>query len=266
MPVYSYKAVDSNGLMVRSKIQEKSKQDLIKRLKAGGLTPIEVTQTSLGKYTKARKTESNIDELMNIASEIQSGVQNRKRSFSLKEKINMQLSRQRKITSRDIVVFTENFYLLKKAGFNNVHALSTLVSSTENPSLKGILEDILAGVEGGDYMYTTMEYYSDIFPYIYINLIKVGELSGSLDESLKEAVDYLETSTKLTKKIKQILIPNIAQFVVLLIILFVGSIYIVPIIQNVFAQVGSTESLPKITIAFSNFLTAVQKHWYILLE
>lgn len=263
MPVYAYKAVDSNGLMVRSRIQEKSKQDLIKRLKAGGLTPIEVTQTSLGKYTKARKTESNIDELMNIASEIQSGVQNKKRSFSLKEKINMQLSRQKKISSRDIVVFTENFYLLKKAGFNNVHALSTLVSSTENPSLKGILEDILAGVEGGDYMYTTMEYYSDTFPYIYINLIKVGELSGSLDESLKEAVDYLETSTKLTKKIKQILIPNIAQFVVLLIILFVGSIYIVPIIQNVFAQVGSTESLPKITIAFSNFLTAVQKHWYI---
>ena len=42
MPVYSYKAVDQNGIIVSNKIQEKSKQGLIKRLKAGGLTPIEV--------------------------------------------------------------------------------------------------------------------------------------------------------------------------------------------------------------------------------
>ena len=92
----------------------------------------------------------------------------------------MSLTKTQKVTSRDLVIFTQNLYLLKKAGFNNVHALGTIIQSTENPTLKGILEDILAGVEAGDYMYTTMEYYSDIFPYIYINLIKVGELSGSL--------------------------------------------------------------------------------------
>ena len=45
----------------------------------------------------------------------------------------------------------------------------------------GILEDILAGVEAGDYMYKTMEYYSNVFPFIYINMIRVGELSGSLE-------------------------------------------------------------------------------------
>lgn len=263
MPVYSYKAVDSNGLIVKSRVQEKSKQGLIKRLKAGGLTPIEVTQTSLGKYTKERKQENNIDELMNIASEIQNNAQNKRRKFTLKERINIAANQQQRVTTRDIVIFTENFYLLKKAGFNNVHALSTLVGSTENASLKGILEDVLAGVEGGDYMYTTLEYYSDIFPYIYINLIKVGELSGSLDESLKEAVNYMETSTALSKKIKSILIPNIVQFVVLLVILFAGSIYLVPIIQNVFKSVGSTEQLPKITIWFSNFLTQVQHVWYV---
>lgn len=263
MPVYSYKAVDSNGLIVKSRVQEKSKQGLIKRLKAGGLTPIEVTQTSLGKYTKERKQENNIDELMNIASEIQNNAQNKRRKFTLKERINIAANQQQRVTTRDIVIFTENFYLLKKAGFNNVHALSTLVSSTENASLKGILEDVLAGVEGGDYMYTTLEYYSDIFPYIYINLIKVGELSGSLDESLKEAVNYMETSTALSKKIKSILIPNIVQFVVLLVILFGGSIYLVPIIQNVFKSVGSSEQLPKITIWFSNFLTQVQHVWYV---
>ena len=144
-----------------------------------------------------------------------------------------------------------------------MHALGTIIQSTENTTLKGILEDILAGVEAGDYMYTTMEYYSDIFPYIYINLIKVGELSGSLEESLRQAVEYLDSSTELTKKLKKILIPNIAQFVILTIILFLGSMYIVPIIQDVFEQVGSTDQLPSYTIAFSNFLKKIQENWLI---
>ena len=186
-----------------------------------------------------------------------------KRSFSVKEKVRMALSINEKVTTRDIVVFTQNFYLLKKAGFNNIHALNTLVKSTENTTLRGILEDVLSGVEAGDYMYTTMEYYSDIFPYIYINLIKVGELSGSLEESLKQAVGYLDSSNALNKKIKQILIPNITQFVALFVILMVGSVYIVPIIQNVFAEMGSAETLPAITLAFSKFLTQVQKFWFI---
>ena len=185
------------------------------------------------------------------------------RKFSTIEKLNMSLSKTQRVTSRDLVIFTQNLYLLKKAGFNNVHALETIIQSTENPTLKGILEDILAGVESGDYMYTTMEYYSDIFPYIYINLVKVGELSGSLEESLRQAVEYLDSSNELTKKLKKILIPNIAQFVILLAILFFGSMYVVPIIQDIFAEVGTTDQLPSYTIAFSNFLTAVQQNWFI---
>ena len=82
-----------------------------------------------------------------------------------------------KITNRDIVIFTQDFYLLKKANFNNIHALSTIIENTENPSFRAIIEDILLGVESGENMYTTMEYYTGVFPPIYINMIKVGELS-----------------------------------------------------------------------------------------
>ena len=264
MPVYNYRAVDENGIIVKSKIQEKSKQSLIKRLKANGMMPIDVTQTSLGKYQKPNRVTTNMEELMKIASEADVASKNKAgRKLSKTERIRIAISKQQKITVRDLEIFTQNFYLLKRAGFNNVHALSTLVQATDNVSLKGILEDVLAGVESGDYMHTTMEYYSDIFPYVYINLIKVGELSGSLDESLKEAVDYLESSSALNKKIRSILIPNIGQFVVLTLILVVGSIYIIPIIQNVFEQVGSVETLPEITLAFSDFLKFVQQIWYI---
>ena len=264
MPEYIYRAVDENGVLVKNRVQDKSKQNLIKKLKVNGLMPIDVTQVSFGKYkrTGIKRNETNIDEIMQIAN-AQVGREKAGRKFSTIEKINMTLSRTEKVTERDLVIFTQNLYLLKKAGFNNVHALSTIIQSTENITLKGILEDTLAGVEAGDYMYTTMEYYSDIFPYIYINLIKVGELSGSLEESLRQAVEYLDSYTELTKKLKKILIPNIAQFVILTIILFFGSMYVVPIIQDVFEQVGSTDQLPAYTIAFSNFLTKIQENWLI---
>ena len=265
MPEYVYRAVDEKGVVVKNRVQDKSKQNLIRKLKVNGLMPITVTQVSFGKSKTSglKKNSTNIDEIMQMANTANLAAKKETRKFTTIEKINMTLSKTQKVTSRDIVVFTQNLYLLKNAGFNNVHALGTIIQSTENPTLKGVLEDILAGVESGDYMYTTMEYYSDIFPYIYINLVKVGELSGSLEESLKQAVDYLDSSNDLTKKLRRILIPNIAQFVVLLIILFFGSMYVVPIIQDIFEQVGTTDQLPWYTLAFSDFLRKVQQVWYI---
>ncbi len=264
MPEYIYRAVDRNGVIIRSRITEKSKQNLVKRLKANEMTPIDIVQTSFGKYSKKdRLKRTNMEELMKIANSSNIAKDRNKRSFSTKERISMAISRQQRVTSRDLVIFTQSFYLLKRAGFNNLHALQTLIQSTENPTLRGILEDIESGVEGGDYMYTTMEYYTDVFPYIYINLIKVGELSGSLEESLRQAVEYIDSSTTLTKKIKSILIPNIAQFVFLFVLLMVGSVYIIPYIQSAFDAIGSTEKLPGPTLAFAAFLRQLQHVWYI---
>lgn len=185
------------------------------------------------------------------------------KTLTTTEKINLYFAKTEKITQRDIVVFTQNFYLLKKANFNNIHALSTIIESTENLSFKGILEDILAGVEAGDYMYTTMEYYSNIFPYIYINMIKVGELSGSLTNSLEQAVQYLDESASLTKKLKSILIPNIIQFVLLLVMLVVGTLVAIPSIQGIFDELGTEEELPAVTLWFADFLNHAMANWYI---
>ena len=140
---------------------------------------------------------------------------------------------------------------------------STILESTQNVTLKAIIDDILAGVEAGEYMYTTMEYYSDIFPYIYVNLIKVGELSGTLVNSLEQAQTYLNDANRINKKVKSILLPNILQFIVLMLLLVVGTLIAVPTIQGVYDSVGSTEQLPDITIGFFNFINAILRSWYI---
>ncbi len=125
------------------------------------------------------------------------------------------------------------------------------------------MEDILAGVEAGENMYTTMEYYSDIFPFIYVNMIKVGELSGSLTNSLEQAVKYLDSADVLNRKIRGILIPNIAQFVLLIVMLLVGTLVAIPAIQNVYDEIGSTDTLPAITLWFQGVVNAAVDFWYI---
>ena len=264
MPTYVYRAMTKTGLIVRNRIESPSRQNLLKTLKGNGLVPIDVQQIRyVGKQQKkAKKNITNIEEIMKNVNTTNIG-KSKPKQLSTKEKINLYFAKTEKITTRDIMIFTQNFYLLKKANFNNIHALDTIIQSTENVSFRGILEDILAGVEAGENMYTTMEYYSNVFPYIYINMIKVGELSGSLTNSLEQAVKYLDESDALNRKLKSILIPNIIQFVLLLVMLFVGTLVAIPTIQSIFDELGTEEKLPAITLWFADVVDIMIAYWYI---
>lgn len=265
MPEYVYRAVTNKGLIVKNRVEEPSKHTLVKKLKNNELLPISIVQVGYkSKKPKANKRNMmDIDDIMKQADS--ANILQGKTSIkpSLKEKVNLALSKDEKITVRDIIVFTQNFYLLKKANFNNIHALSTIIDSTDNLSLRGVLQDILAGVESGEYMYVTMEYYSNIFPYIYTNMIKVGELSGNLTKSLEQAVKYLETSSGTQKTLRGIIIPNAIQLVALVGLLIFGVAYIIPLIQEAFAESGTTAQLPGITLWFVDLCNKIAANWYI---
>ena len=262
MATFNFRALTEDGRIVSNKVEEGNRITLIKKLKANGLYPISVTQ-NMARKTHSVKKKKNISNLNNNIEKINTNVtmNDNRRKLTIKDKVNNYLGTTDKITDRDIAIFTQNFYLLKKANFNNVHALTTIIDSTENLTFAEILEDILAGVEAGDYMYKTMEYYSNIFPYIYINMIKVGELSGSLENALLQAVEYLDSTAAITKRLKTILIPNIAQFILLIVMLFVGTLFALPQVEKVFEEVGTKSTLPGITIWFQGVVNAMLKYW-----
>ena len=264
MPTYMYKAMTDKGVIVKNRVEASSRLYLIKSLKENNLLPISIEQMAYRKNSAPKRKKKNVTDIQEIMKNVNTTqIAGKSKTLTTKEKINLYFAKTEKITTRDVVVFTQNFYLLKKANFNNIHALSTIIEGTENVSFKGILEDILAGVEAGENMYTTMEYYSNVFPYIYINMIKVGELSGSLTKSLEQAVQYLDESESLNKKIRSILIPNIVQFVLLLVMLVVGTLVAIPAIQNVFDEMGTQDTLPAVTLWFADFLNKVIQYWYI---
>ena len=239
MPAFQYKAIDNRtGQIIKNTVNGVTKQELYKMLKNNGLTPIDIQQAlevtaNKQPVKKHRSSEEILRDLspdqVRLIYNSNSSVKKTKSMTAQSKRISK--NRGHKITTRDIIIFTQNFLLLKKADFNNIPALETVISSTENAKFKSILEDILAGVESGENMYTTMEYYSDIFPVIYVNMIKVGELSGALIKSLEQAMEYLETSNALAKRVKKIVLPNVIQFVGMLGLLIGGTIFIIPTIQ-----------------------------------
>lgn len=265
MPLFRYKAVTEKGQVVSNNVEEISKFILLKKLKNNKLMPIQVTKIQIGRRSirNAKKQKRNIENADSILKTVREQEIAKNADKTFKDKLKKKLFSDIKINNRDIVIFTQNFYLLKKANFNNIHALSTIIETTENDSFRAILEDILLGVEAGENMYTTMEYYAGVFPPIYINMIKVGELSGSLTKALEQAVKYLDETEAMRKRLKSILVPNLLQFIALILLLFIGTLVAIPAIQNVFEQVGSTDQLPAITLWFKDFLDKVVKYWYI---
>lgn len=265
MPIFIYKAATKNGQVVTNRVEEINRFILLRRLKNNDLLPISVTQINARGSRTLKKQKRNVESSSSILKNIRSK-EIEKSMMSRKERIKKALFSNvtsSKITNKDLVIFTQDFYLLKKANFNNIHALSTIIESTENPSLKGILEDILLGVEAGENMYTTMEYYEGVFPPIYINMIKVGELSGSLTRALEQAVKYLDDTMELNRKIKSVLVPNLTMFLGLIVLLIGGTIIAVPSLQGVLESVGSKDQLPAMTLWFADFLDRVVAHWYI---
>lgn len=265
MPIFIYKAATKNGQVVTNRVEEINRFILLRRLKNNDLLPISVTQINARGSRTLKKQKRNVESSSSILKNIRSK-EIEKSMMSRKERIKKALFSNvtsSKITNKDLVIFTQDFYLLKKANFNNIHALSTIIESTENPSLKGILEDILLGVEAGENMYTTMEYYEGVFPPIYINMIKVGELSGSLTRALEQAVKYLDDTMELNRKIKSVLVPNLTMFLGLIVLLIGGTIIAVPSLQGVLESVGSKDQLPAMTLWFADFLDKAVAHWYI---
>ena len=265
MPTYNYKAVTENGNIVKNKVEDINRRSLIKKLKRNNLTPISIVQTGNKINSKTKKKKRNVSDVseMIAGTNIQEylRINEKKEPKSISKRLTTNVSS--KVTTRDLVIFTQDLYLLKKANFNNIHALSTIIETTENERLREIIKDILAGVEAGENMYTTMEYYEEVFPYLYINMIRVGELSGSLTKSLEEAVQYLDDNEKFNKKIRGILIPNGLMLASIIVLLILGVIVVIPLIQNVFQSMGSDRQLPAITMWFAGVVDTLMKYWYV---
>ena len=127
MPLYIYKAVSKDGHVVTNRVEELNKYVLLKKIKTNGLMPIAVTQIKMSTRASknAKKQKKNVESSDSILKtvreqEIAKSVTRRKKVVDDIKKALFSSIGDSKIRSKDIIIFTQNFYLLKKANFNNL--------------------------------------------------------------------------------------------------------------------------------------------------
>jgi general secretion pathway protein F len=157
---------------------------------------------------------------------------------------------------------TRQLATLLGAGFPLVSALYTLVPQTRSHSFKRILSQIKDSIEEGSSFASALSQYPDVFSDIYINMVRSGESSGTLELVLERLADISERQQALNNRIRSALAYPVLMFFIGVIVLFVLLTYIVPSITSIFMDMG--QQLP----APTRFLIAASKYlksgWWII--
>lgn len=266
MPSYKYRVIFEDGKIGHGKIMALNKSHAMESLKKDNIQPIAIKKLP-DKNDKNKKNDNQKNKKNTITPSINLNKPQKKKiditKITLEELKQMQAHPFSRITSKDIIVFINNLYILKKARFNNIEALRIIYQQVEKPKFKDIIEDIIIGVESGEKMNEVMQNYPNVFPAMFVNFIKVGEDSGNLDTALLYARDYMETANKLKKQVRSVVIPKVIQFFGILSLMFILVIVGVPIIEEVYDMFDSTSQIPKATLVTLDIANWLMAHWYI---
>ncbi|MFC2754497.1 MAG: type II secretion system F family protein [Candidatus Nanogingivalis sp.] len=168
-----------------------------------------------------------------------------------------------RITTKDKIVFTRQFATLIGAGLPLAQALRTVSEQTENKKMRSVVDDILASVESGSSLKDAFSKFPDVFDKVYLALIAAGEMSGTLDESLRRVATQQEKDAAMMSKIRGALTyPAIVLVVIGLVMVFM-MVQVVPQVKQLYKDMH--QELPfatQILIGISDFMI---NFWWLVL-
>ncbi len=217
MPVYKYKAIDESGKAVQGVIDAESPKSATEKLKRQGV----------------------------FLSSLNEAKQSKARSFNPFKSIKIS----------ELAVTTRQFSTLISAGLPLEASLSALSEQTEDAKLGHVLAEVRERVSEGSSLANALAEHKNVFSDLYINIVKAGEASGTLDIVLLRLADFLETQAALTSRVRGALIYPMFMFLIGGGVLFFTMTYVIPRIAKIFEE--SQSSLPLMTlilIKISDFL------------
>jgi len=220
MPTYSYKARTPDGRVIDGVIEADSEQTLQHKMKTQKLTVISVTKTGGGFMA-----------LFNVGPQVKTS---------------------------EISIFSRQFSTMITAGLPVLQALNILCEQQEDKVFKNVLTKIRDDIGSGANLSDGMAKFPSVFNTLYCNMIKAGELSGSLDQILDRLSTYLEKAEALQQKIKGAMSYPITIMVIAMIIVIILVVKVVPAFKAVFESFGG--ELPPMTRVLINISEFEQKY------
>ncbi len=233
MAVFSYKAADGSGKIVKGMLEAADDKNVVAKLDALGYIPIRISPAGKDK----QGFQANVSEIVSSV-------------FS-------------RISGKDVMLFTQDLATLLEAGLPVDKSLGILVEVTDKEKFKEIIRDILKSVQGGSYLSDAMAKYPRVFSRFYVNMIRAGEAGGILEPVLERLGVFLETSQDLKDYIISAMI-----YPVFLALVGGGSIivlltFVIPKFSIIFEDLGAAIPLAtRILLGVSDF---IRGYWWVML-
>ncbi|MFH1933756.1 MAG: type II secretion system inner membrane protein GspF [Pseudomonadota bacterium] len=232
MPVYEYTALDGAGKNVHGIIDADSAVAARKKLRGSGIFPVQVKMTS----SMPKDVSSSSVTISNIFQ---------------------------RVKPAELSATTRQLSILLGAGVTLVASLDAMIAQITNPLLKKIMAQVKESVNEGKSLAFSLSQHPKLFSQIYINMVRAGEASGSLDLVLDRLAEFSEHQDALRGRFKAALAYPVFMFFIGSIILFFLVTFIVPNITKIFSDMHQTLPLPSLVlIGVSNFL---KSFWWLVL-
>jgi type II secretory pathway component PulF len=241
MAVFNYTARDASGGQTSGTINSPDRNVAVSELMSQGLTPISVS----GEGDSAQDSDR-----------VSSGIEEAQvRRFG---------RRKKKPKLQDLANFTRQLANLLKAGMPLTGALSSMKSMDSEGIPKSVCSSLLADVKEGRNLSASMGKFTDIFPDMYLNMVKAGETSGSLVEVLKRLADHYERFAELRQKVVSALVYPALVMGLGLVLIFVFMSYILPKFMGMFDDMQGVD-LPLSTEILKQLSEFFAKWWWLIL-
>ncbi|MFH1412881.1 MAG: type II secretion system F family protein [bacterium] len=168
-----------------------------------------------------------------------------------------------RVKAKDLVVFFRQFSVLISASITLTQSLRILSDQIENPSMRSILIEVSNDVDTGERLSDSMEKHGSIFSDFHVSVVRSGEKSGKLDESLGYLADEEEKNYDIVKKLKNAMMYPAIVLTAMITVGILMMIFVVPKLVDIFEEVGGQlPIMTRILIATSSFLV---NFWWLVI-
>lgn len=173
----------------------------------------------------------------------------------LKGLLNIKFSLFNSISNKDIVILSRQISTLFQARVSPLRIFRLLSAELENESLQKIMNQVVEDLQGGSSISRALASHPEAFSSFYVNLVRAGEESGSLEKTFGYLADYLDRSYEVISKAKSALIYPAFVISIFIAVMALMLTLVIPSIAKILTEAG--QELPiytRIVIGLSNFL------------
>lgn len=167
-----------------------------------------------------------------------------------------------KVVHVDILLFTRQLYTLLKAGVPIMRALAGLQESSQNGAMKKLLGDVRQSLDSGRELSVSLARHPKAFSNFYLSMVRVGEMTGRLEEIFLRLFDHMEFERFMREQVKSALRYPSFVIIAMAVALLVVNIWVIPTFAKVFQ--GFNAELPFVTRMLIGFSDFTVNWWYLV--